>query len=75
MAPPPTAARKLLGKILEEMRVVSAVQIKTALKKQMQESGKKLGEILVEEGLITAEQLERALVGRCCDKAAVTSMR
>ena len=40
--PPPTAARKLLGKILEEMRVVSAVQIKTALKKQMTESGKYL---------------------------------
>src|SRR5690242_6521131 len=59
--PPPTAARKLLGKILEEMKVVSAVQIKTALKKQMTESGKKLGEILIEMGVTDTAQITEAL--------------
>jgi type IV pilus assembly protein PilB len=59
--PPPTSARKLLGKILEEMKVVSAVQVKTALKKQMSESGKKLGEILVESNVATLAQITEAL--------------
>ena len=58
---PPTAARKLLGKILEEMKVVSAVQIKTALKKQMTESGKKLGEILIEMNAANTAQITEAL--------------
>ena len=61
MAPPPTSARKLLGKILEEMRVVSAVQVKTALKKQMTESGKKLGEILIEMNVANTAQITEAL--------------
>jgi len=56
-----TAQRKLLGKILEEMKVATAVQVKTALKKQMQESGKKLGEILVEMGVATPAQITEAL--------------
>ena len=34
--------RKLLGKILEEMRVISQAQIKAALKAQMSDAGKKL---------------------------------
>ena len=55
------AQRKLLGKILEEMRVATAVQIKTALKKQMQDSGKKLGEILCEMGVTTSAQITEAL--------------
>jgi type IV pilus assembly protein PilB len=58
---PPTAARKLLGKILEEMKVVTAVQIKTALKKQMTESGKKLGEILIEMNVTNTAQITEAL--------------
>jgi type IV pilus assembly protein PilB len=53
--------RKLLGKILEEMKVATPVQIKAALKKQMQESGKKLGEILVEMGVANATQITEAL--------------
>jgi len=61
MAPPPTSARKLLGKILEEMKVVSAVQVKTALKKQMSESGKKLGEILIEMNVTNTAQITEAL--------------
>src|SRR5689334_7067979 len=58
---PPTAARKLLGKILEDMKVVSAIQIKTALKKQMTESGKKLGEILIEMNAANSGQITKAL--------------
>ena len=53
--------RKLLGKILEEMKIITAVQVKTALKKQMQESGKKLGEILVEMAVATPAQVTEAL--------------
>jgi type IV pilus assembly protein PilB len=53
--------RKLLGKILEEMHVVTQAQVKTALKKQMQESGKKLGELLIEMKVSTAEQITEAL--------------
>ena len=53
--------RKLLGKILEEMRVATQAQVKTALKKQMTESGKKLGELLTEMKLTTAEQITEAL--------------
>jgi type IV pilus assembly protein PilB len=53
--------RKLLGKILEEMKVATAVQIKAALKKQMQESGKKLGEILIEQNVANAAQITEAL--------------
>jgi type IV pilus assembly protein PilB len=56
-----TAQRKLLGKILEEMKVATAVQIKAALKKQMQESGKKLGEILIEMNVANAAQITEAL--------------
>jgi len=58
---PPTSARKLLGKILEEMKVVSAVQVKAALKKQMTDSGKKLGEILIEMGASNTAQITEAL--------------
>jgi type IV pilus assembly protein PilB len=58
---PPTSARKLLGKILEEMKVVNAVQVKTALKKQMTDSGKKLGEILIEMNLANTSQITEAL--------------
>jgi type IV pilus assembly protein PilB len=53
--------RKLLGKILEEMKVATPAQIKAALRKQMQESGKKLGEILVEMQVATPAQVTEAL--------------
>ena len=53
--------RKLLGKILEEMKVSTPVQIKTALKKQMQDSGKKLGELLIEMGVTNNAQITEAL--------------
>jgi type IV pilus assembly protein PilB len=58
---PPTTQRKLLGKILEEMKVVTAAQIKAALRKQMQESGRKLGELLIEMGVTTESQITEAL--------------
>jgi type IV pilus assembly protein PilB len=53
--------RKLLGKILEEMRIVTVVQVKAALRKQMEESGKKLGEILCEMNATTPAQITEAL--------------
>ncbi|HLF95198.1 MAG TPA: ATPase, T2SS/T4P/T4SS family [Planctomycetota bacterium] len=53
--------RKLLGKILEEMRVATQAQVKAALKKQMTESGKKLGELLIEMAVCNASQVTEAL--------------
>ena len=53
--------RKLLGKILEEMKVAKPDQVKQALKKQMQDSGKKLGEILIEMGICKSAQITEAL--------------
>ncbi len=58
---PQQGGRKLLGKILEEMRVVSAQHIKAALKKQMEDSGKKIGEIFVEMAVATGAQITEAL--------------
>jgi type IV pilus assembly protein PilB len=55
------AQRKLLGKILEETGVVKSADLKTALKKQMDEPGKKIGELLVEMGACTARQITEAL--------------
>jgi len=59
--PAPSGPRKLLGKILEEMRVVTPQHIKAALKKQMEDSGKKLGEIFIEMGVATPAQVTEAL--------------
>jgi type IV pilus assembly protein PilB len=56
-----TQQRKLLGKILEEMRVVTQAQVKAALKRQMAESGKKLGELLIEMKVCTGEQITEGL--------------
>ncbi|MHC4606380.1 MAG: GspE/PulE family protein [Planctomycetota bacterium] len=53
--------RKLLGKILQEMRIVKGSQIKEALRKQMQESGKRIGEILIEMEAATPAQITEAL--------------
>jgi type IV pilus assembly protein PilB len=53
--------RKLLGKILEEMKVCTPIHIKNALKTQMQEAGKKLGEILIDSGVANAAQITEAL--------------
>ncbi len=53
--------RKLIGKILEEMRVVNAQHIKAALKKQMEDSGKKLGELFIEMAVATQAQVTEAL--------------
>jgi type IV pilus assembly protein PilB len=56
-----TQQRKLLGKILEEMKVVTTVQIKQALKTQMSDPGKKIGEILVEMKACSGAQITEAL--------------
>ena len=56
-----TQQRKLLGKILEEMKVATAVQIKQALKSQMGDPGKKIGEILVEMKVASSAQITEAL--------------
>ncbi len=56
-----TQQRKLLGKILEEMKVVTAVQIKQALKAQMADPGKKIGEILRDMKACTDPQITEAL--------------
>src|SRR5262245_46966811 len=53
--------RKLLGKILEEMKVVTQAQLKAALRKQMEDPGKKIGEILIESGSATSTQITEAL--------------
>ncbi len=55
------APRKLLGKILEEMKLATPAQIKAALKQQMQDQGKKIGEILVETGVCKPGQITEAL--------------
>ncbi len=57
----PPAQKKLLGKILEEMKIAKPEQVKAALKKQMEESGKRIGEILVEMNVATAAQVTEAL--------------
>ena len=59
--PPPQGQRKLLGKILEEMKVVKQDQIKAALRKQMEESGKKIGELLVEMAACNSDKIAEAL--------------
>ena len=56
-----TQQRKLLGKILEEMKVVTAVQIKAALKAQMSDPGRKIGELLVEAKACGSAQITEAL--------------
>jgi type IV pilus assembly protein PilB len=56
-----TQQRKLLGKILEEMKVVTAVQIKAALKAQMSDPGRKIGELLVEAKACGPAQVTEAL--------------
>jgi type IV pilus assembly protein PilB len=56
-----TQQRKLLGKILEEMKVATAVQIKQALKAQMSDPGKKIGEILVDMKVVSGAQITEAL--------------
>ena len=56
-----TQQKKLLGKILEEMKVVTAVQIKAALKAQMADPGRKIGELLIEAKAATTAQITEAL--------------
>lgn len=57
-----SGARKTLGKILEEMKVISADQIREALKLQKtSHQGKRIGEILVEKGWATPQQIAKAL--------------
>jgi type IV pilus assembly protein PilB len=56
-----TQQKKLLGKILEEMKVVTAVQVKQALKAQMADPGRKIGELLVEQKAATTAQITEAL--------------
>ena len=56
-----TQQKKLLGKILEEMKVVTAVQIKAALKAQMADPGRKIGELLIEAKAANTAQITEAL--------------
>jgi type IV pilus assembly protein PilB len=56
-----TQQKKLLGKILEEMKVVTAVQIKAALKAQMADPGRKIGELLIEAKAASTAQITEAL--------------
>jgi type IV pilus assembly protein PilB len=53
--------RKPLGKILEEMKVASAKQIKDALKFQHENPGKKLGDILIEQKVCDPKMITEAL--------------
>ncbi len=53
--------RKPLGKILEEMKIVTSRQVKEALAFQRENPGKKLGEILIEKGIATTTQVTEAL--------------
>jgi type IV pilus assembly protein PilB len=53
--------RKPLGKILEEMGVVTSAQVRQALQQQHDNPGKKLGEILIELRAATPEQVTEAL--------------
>jgi general secretion pathway protein E len=53
-------ARKSLGEMLVENKLVTAEQLESALKLQQQQGGK-LGEILVKQGLIKAEELATVL--------------
>jgi type IV pilus assembly protein PilB len=53
--------RKPLGKILEEMGVITSAQVRQALQMQHDKPGKKLGEIILELSLATPEQITEAL--------------
>jgi type IV pilus assembly protein PilB len=53
---------KLLGKILsDEMKVVTQDQLREALQRQALEPGRKLGEILIDMGVTSSEQITKAL--------------
>lgn len=54
------AGRSRLGDMLMDRRLVTALQLDEAVRRQ-KESGKRLGEILREMNLVTEEQLERIL--------------
>jgi len=54
-------AFKLLGKILEEKKILTHAQIEEALKRQVSQPGKRLGEILVEMGWANPSQITEAL--------------
>jgi len=53
-------ARRMLGEILESMGCVAAADIQQALEEQ-RATGKKIGQILVEKGLTTQEDVTKAL--------------
>jgi type IV pilus assembly protein PilB len=53
--------RKLLGRILQEMRVINAAQLKQALVQQQQEPGKRIGDIVLEMGIANVAQITQAL--------------
>jgi type IV pilus assembly protein PilB len=54
------AGRKPIGQILKEMKLISEFDIQNALKAQ-KEKGGTLGKILTDQGLITSEDLTKAL--------------
>lgn len=58
---PEAKKKKLLGKILQDMKVVTAEQIEEALEYQKENPGKKIGEIFIEKGWATQVQVTAAL--------------
>lgn len=50
-----------LGDNLMKKGLISQAQLDAALEKQKAQPGKRLGEILVAEGLVTAKQVEESL--------------
>jgi hypothetical protein len=52
---------KLIGKILVDSGFITLGQLNEARRQQMVKSETKLGELLVERGVLTREQLEIAL--------------
>src|SRR6266540_1900361 len=53
-------ARKPIGQILKEMKLVSEFDVQTALKTQ-KEKGGALGKVLLDQGLITGDDLTKGL--------------
>ena len=50
-----------LGENLVKKGLITQVQLDAALDKQKKQPGKRLGEILLTEGLVTAKQVEESL--------------
>lgn len=57
----PKPKKKLLGEVLQQMKVVTVPQIEEALEYQKQNPGKKIGEVFIEKGWATQTQVIAAL--------------